>query len=71
VLLIALAVNGQILKGAGIHSLKQLKSIATVQSVGASTRIEGFKLTNDEVQVLLFENLKIDKLADRDQPTKS
>jgi len=51
----------------GIHSLKQLKSIATVQSVGASTRIEGSKLTNDEIQVLLFENLKIDKLADRDQ----
>ena len=51
----------------GIHALKQLKSIATVQSVGASTRIEGSKLTNDEIQVLLFENLKIDKLEERDQ----
>lgn len=51
----------------GIHTLKQLKSIATVQSVGASTRIEGSKLTNDEIQVLLFENLKIDKLEERDQ----
>jgi Fic family protein len=51
----------------GIHTLKQLKSIATVQSVGASTRIEGSKLTNDEIQVLLFENLKIDKLEVRDQ----
>ncbi len=51
----------------GIHTLKQLKSIATVQSVGASTRIEGAKLTNDEIQVLLFENLKIDKLEERDQ----
>ena len=51
----------------GIHALKQLKSIATVKSVGASTRIEGSKLTNDEIQVLLFENLKIDKLEERDQ----
>lgn len=51
----------------GIYALKQLKSIATVQSVGASTRIEGSKLTNDEIQVLLFENLKIDKLEERDQ----
>jgi Fic family protein len=51
----------------GIHTLKQLKSIATVQSVGASTRIEGSKLTNDEIQVLLFENLKIDKLEQRDK----
>lgn len=51
----------------GIHTLKQLKSIATFQSVGASTRIEGSKLTNDEIQVLLFENFKIDKLEERDQ----
>ena len=51
----------------GIHTLKQLKSIATVQSVGASTRIEGSKLTNDEIQILLFENLKIDKLEERDK----
>lgn len=51
----------------GVHTLKQLKSIATVLSVGASTRIEGSKLTNDEIQVLLFENLKIDKLEERDQ----
>ena len=49
----------------GIHTLKQLKSIATVQSVGASTRIEGAKLTNDEIQVLLFENLTIDKLQEQ------
>ncbi|MEY4852914.1 MAG: hypothetical protein RIS99_1309 [Bacteroidota bacterium] len=54
-------------KREGIHALKQLKSIATVQSVGASTRIEGSKLTNDEIQVLLFENLRIDKLEKRDQ----
>ena len=35
------------------QSLKQLKSIATVRSVGASTRIEGSKMTNEEVENLL------------------
>lgn len=50
----------------GNRSLKQLKSIATVQSVGASTRIEGSKMTNEEVKVLL-ENIEIGKLEDRDQ----
>ncbi|MEQ9591562.1 MAG: Fic family protein [Cyclobacteriaceae bacterium] len=48
------------------HSLKQLKSIATVRSVGASTRIEGSKMTDDEVEVLL-NNLKISTLEERDQ----
>lgn len=47
-------------------SLKQLKSIATVRSVGASTRIEGSKMTNDEVAVLI-EKLSISKLEERDQ----
>ena len=51
----------------GQQTLKQLKSVATVQSVGASTRIEGSKMTNDEVRALIFENLKIDKLEERDQ----
>src|SRR5436190_17457107 len=47
------------------QSLKQLKSIATVRSVGASTRIEGSKLTDEEVDVLL-KNIDITKLEDRD-----
>ena len=46
-------------------SLKQLKAIATVRSVGASTRIEGSKMSNEEVDVLL-NDLTIDKLEDRD-----
>ncbi|MEM6641413.1 MAG: Fic family protein [Bacteroidota bacterium] len=46
-------------------TLKQLKSIATVRSVGASTRIEGSKMSNEEVDVLLT-NLSIDKLTERD-----
>lgn len=47
------------------QSLKQLKSIATVLSVGASTRIEGSTLTDQEVDSLL-QNIDITKLEDRD-----
>jgi Fic family protein len=47
------------------QSLKQLKSIATVRSVGASTRIEGSKMSDEEVTVLLKE-IDISKLEDRD-----
>ena len=47
------------------QSLKQLKSIATVRSVGASTRIEGSKMSDEEVTVLLQE-LDVSKLEDRD-----
>jgi Fic family protein len=48
------------------HSLKELKSIATVRSVGASTRIEGSKLSDAEVDILL-KNLDISKLTERDE----
>lgn len=54
-------------KREGRQTLKQLKSIATVASVGASTRIEGSKMTNDEVKALIFDNIKIEKLVERDQ----
>jgi len=47
------------------QSLKQLKTIATVRSVGASTRIEGSKMSDQEVEVLLQE-IDITKLVDRD-----
>ncbi len=47
------------------QSLKQLKSIATVRSVGASTRIEGSTMSDREVGVLL-ENIDITRLEDRD-----
>lgn len=47
------------------QSLKQLKSIATVRSVGASTRIEGSKMSDEEVEILL-RNLTIEKLTERD-----
>ncbi|PSR55942.1 Fic family protein [Adhaeribacter arboris] len=47
------------------QSLKQLKSIATVRSVGASTRIEGSRMSDEEVEVLLNQ-INITKLEDRD-----
>jgi Fic family protein len=47
-------------------TLKELKSIATVRSVGASTRIEGSRLSDKEVEVLI-ENLNINKLTERDE----
>lgn len=47
------------------QSLKELKSIATVRSVGASNRIEGNKMSDEEVDVLL-QKLDITKLTDRD-----
>lgn len=48
------------------QTLKHLKSIATVRSIGASTRIEGSKMTDDEVEALI-KNLEISKLEERDQ----
>ena len=47
------------------QSLKQLKNIATVRSVGASTRIEGSKMSNEEVKILL-DKIDISKIEDRD-----
>jgi len=47
------------------RSLKQLKSIATVRSVGASTRIEGSKMSDQEVDILL-NDLRVEKLVNRD-----
>lgn len=47
------------------QSLKHLKNIATVRSVGASTRIEGSKMSDEEVKVLL-DNLEITRIEERD-----
>ncbi len=47
------------------QSLKQLKTIATVRSVGASTRIEGSKMSDEEVEILLNE-IDITRISDRD-----
>jgi Fic family protein len=46
--------------------LKQLRKIATIESIGSSTRIEGAKLTDKEVEQLLA-NLKITQFETRDK----
>lgn len=46
-------------------SLKELKSIATVRSVGASNRIEGNTMSDEEVDVLI-KKIDITNLSDRD-----
>lgn len=46
--------------------LLELKQIATIASIGSSTRIEGSTLTNEEVKQLL-ENLSMSQLKERDE----
>lgn len=46
--------------------LRELRKIATIESIGSSTRIEGATLTDQEVQELL-KNIKITKLKSRDE----
>ena len=47
-------------------TLNQLRTMATIQSVGASTRIEGSKMSNSDVKRFLSE-LNISKLENRDK----
>lgn len=46
--------------------LKELRKIATIESIGSSTRIEGATLTNAEVEKLL-KSVKVTKLKTRDE----
>ncbi|KAA1239307.1 Fic family protein [Aquimarina sp. RZ0] len=46
--------------------LKELRKIATIESIGSSTRIEGATLTDNEVEKLL-KSVKITKLTTREQ----
>ncbi len=46
--------------------LKELRKIATIESIGSSTRIEGVTLTNEEIKELL-KNVKITELKTRDE----
>jgi Fic family protein len=46
--------------------LNELKFIATIESIGSSTRIEGASLTNEEISNLL-KSIKISKLKSRDE----
>lgn len=47
------------------NGLSSLKSIATIQSIGSSTRIEGSKMNDNEVKALI-EKIDISKFDDRD-----
>ncbi|MFK7971149.1 MAG: Fic family protein [Bacteroidia bacterium] len=46
--------------------LKELKQIATIESIGSSTRIEGATLSNDEVKKLV-DSVKITSFKTRDE----
>lgn len=48
------------------EQLSSLKKVATIESIGSSTRIEGSKLTDKQVEALL-SNLEIKKFATRDE----
>jgi Fic family protein len=48
------------------EKLTALKRVATIESIGSSTRIEGSKLSDKEVESLL-SNLSIKKFASRDE----
>jgi len=47
-------------------ALKELREIATIESIGSSTRIEGVTLTDDEISDLL-RNIQIQELKTRDE----
>ncbi len=48
------------------EQLTSLKRVATIESIGSSTRIEGSRLTDQEVEILLG-NLQIQHFASRDE----
>lgn len=52
-------------KGRESSSLNQLKTLATIQSIGSSTRIEGSKLSDNQIRTLI-ENIDITQIEDRD-----
>jgi len=46
--------------------LRELRQVATIQSIGSSTRIEGATMNDEEIQTLL-NHIKITKLKSRDE----
>src|SRR5690348_3825743 len=48
------------------EQLTALKKVATIESIGSSTRIEGSKLSDKEVEALI-NNLSIQKFSSRDE----
>lgn len=47
--------------------LSALRRVATIESIGSSTRIEGSKLSDREVERLLLSNLQIKSFTSRDE----
>src|SRR5882757_337004 len=58
--------NWQTIEHSETRYLKELRKIATIESIGSSTRIEGAILTDTEVEKLL-KSVKINKLTTRDE----
>ena len=54
------------LEGKESRYLKELKKIASIESIGSSTRIEGSSLTNEEVSQIL-DSIKITEFKTRDE----
>ena len=54
------------LKTLAPHRLQSLRKVATIESIGSSTRIEGAKLTDAQVETLLT-NLKTQSFQTRDE----
>ena len=58
--------NWQAIENAQATYLKELRKIATIESIGSSTRIEGATMTDEEVEKLL-KSIKVSKLESRDK----
>lgn len=58
--------NWKAIENENSKHLKELRKIATIESIGSSTRIEGSTLTDAEVEKLL-KSIKITKLKSRDE----
>jgi Fic family protein len=58
--------NWKAIEGQQSKYLKELRKIATIESIGSSTRIEGGILTDEEVEKLL-KSVKITRLQNRDE----
>ena len=57
----------QALKTLSPERLQQLRKVATIESVGSSTRIEGVKLSNAQVETLLSNHLGSTSFNTRDE----
>ena len=57
----------QALKTLSPERLQQLRKVATIESVGSSTRIEGVKLSNAQVETLLSNHLSSTSFNTRDE----